>query len=292
MIKQICADLNFPEESITAIEETYQSVVSNTEANKLLCFAKDALLNPNEIIFNECIEKIFEITGLHPYILNISLCVLCLEPLRKIYEKLDCTKLFETYTVQLKNDLVACKEATGIWGIKDAFWQWMFHEWRCVKCGRLTFEPFHHFCDITYCGIKKGDPVVLIHIPRGKTLDFSEVEESLRMGYEHFKLQFKNKVVPFITHSWLLYPPFLNQVFKPNGNIQKFAQLFDIISQNETGFANFSNVFGLPYSENILDKIPQETSLQRNMLRYIRQGNVMGEGYGIFLYKKDGIVKD
>ena len=119
----------------------------------------------------------------------------------------------------------------------------------------------------------------------------SEVQESLRVGYEFFNKQFDNKIVPFITHSWILYPPFISEVFKEGGNLQKFSKLFDIIDCNQAGFDNFANIFGCSYPGEDLSKVPQDTSLQRSMLKFIMQGNVMGQGYGIFLYNENGKVK-
>jgi hypothetical protein len=200
--------------------------------------------------------------------------------------------MLDTFVKNLKPNLLRCKDDHGVWGIKDAFWQWMFHELWCERLGRLEFEPFHHFCDVDYKGIKKGDPVILIHIPRGKSLDMDEVMESIALGYERYKNQFEDEIVPFMTHSWLLYPPFLREVFKKGGNLQKFSELFDIIAENEAGYANFPNVFGCEYPKfGDLGSVAQDTSLQRSMLEFIKRGNLMGEGYGIFLYGKNGIAK-
>ena len=94
-----------------------------------------------------------------------------------------------------------------------------------------------------------------------------------------------------MTHSWLIYPPYSESVFKKGSNLERFARLFDVIESNDEGFSNFATVFGMPYSEENLEKAPQETSLQRNMLKFIKDGNPMGQGYGMFLYGKNGIIK-
>ena len=291
MFINLCKENGFPSESLPILEKAYQIVVENPKSNELFLAAKDSILQTNEILFDETTGKIVEITNLHPYTLNIILCVACLEPLGKIYEKAKLKEKFNEYANALKSKLIKCKEKFDIWGIEEGFWLWMYHEWQCARLGRLNYEPFHHCCDVTYKGIKKGDPVVLIHIPGGKPLDMDEVMESLKLAYNHFKDRFDNGIVPFITHSWLLYPPFLNGVFKEGGNIQKFAGLFAILSQNTANFQNFRNVFGCEYPGEDLSNVPRETSLQRNMLQFIMQGNVMGEGYGIFLYDGNGIVK-
>ena len=105
------------------------------------------------------------------------------------------------------------------------------------------------------------------------------------------KDRFENGTVPFITHSWLIYPPYFDGVFKKGGNLEKFARLFNVIYENDENFANFVTVFGMPYRKEALDSVPQGTSLQRNMLKFIKDGNPMGQGYGIFFYGENGIVK-
>ena len=291
MITDICKKLDFPEESFSKLEEAYRLITNDAKANALFERALDSLLHPNEIVFGEMTAEIVEKTGVNVYVLNAVLCVLSVEPLGEIYEREGQSEKLGMYLPRIKEALVSCKNDSGVFGIKDAFWQWMFHELQCIRLGRLEYEPFHHFCDTPYGEIKKGDPVVLIHIPRGGSLDMDEVMESLKLGYDYFKDKFKNETVPFMTHSWLLYPPFLREVFKKGGNIQKFAGLFDIISENTAGYANFTNVFGCPYPGEDLSGVPTKTSLQRSMLDFVRKGNLMGEGYGIFLYDKNGIVK-
>ncbi len=291
MFIQLCKELDFPVESLPVLEKAYQSVTENTEVNILFQTASDSLLHPNNILYDEATAKIVETIKIHPYTLNIVLCISCLESLSKIYEEARLKEKFDKHVTVLKAQLISCKEKSDIWGVKEGFWQWMFHDWHCVKLGRLKFEPFYHFCDVSYKGIKKGDPVILIHIPGGSPLDVEEVMESLKNGYNYFKDRFENRIVPFITHSWLIYPPYLNGVFKEGGNLQKFARLFDIIGKNEGDFVNFSNIFGCPYPGEDLSNVPLKTSLQKNMLQFIMQGKVMGQGYGIFLYDENGIVK-
>lgn len=291
MLTRICKELDFPAESITAIEQSYLSVTEHPTASVLFQSAREHLLHPNQVLFDEAVAQIIEITNLHPYTLNLLLCVSCIPQSGKCYEEAGLKESFEKHATSLRFKMISCKETFDIWGLTEGFWQWMFHEWQCVSLGRLEFEPFHHFRDIPYRGIRKGDPVILIHIPGGKPLDMAEVMESLRMAYLYFKDRFENETVPFITHSWLIYPPYLNGVFKEGGNLQRFAALFDIIDQNSKNYLNFSNIFGCPYPGDDLSGVPRETSLQRNMLQYIMQGNMMGQGYGIFLYGKNGIIK-
>jgi hypothetical protein len=291
MFIRLCESLDFPAESLSALENAYVSVTENPEANILFKTAVDGLIYINQVWFDDATEKLTAITALHPYTLNMVLCVSALTPLSKIYADADQQEKFEKHRNSLKAKLISCKETFGIWGMDEVFWDGLFHELNNVSLGRLRFEPFHHFRDVPYKNINRGDPVILIHIPGGKPLDIDEVMASLKLAYDHFKDRFEGEIVPFMTHSWLLYPPFLREVFKEGGNMQKFAALFDIIDQNTTEYANFQNIFGCTYPGKDLSSVPQNTSLQRNMLSFITQGNAMGQGYGMFLYGENGIVK-
>ena len=292
MLINLCKELDFPSESLSFLEKAYLSVIKNEEINTLFQTAADSLLNPNNVIFFDATAKIQEMTNLHSYTLNVLLCVSCLQPLGKIYEDAGEKEILDKHVSSLKQKLIKCKEDSGVWGITEVFWLSMFHARQCKRLGRLVFEPFYHFCDVPYKGINKGEPVILIHIPGGSPLDMDEVMESLELGYNCFKNRFENETVPFITHSWILYPPYLNGVFKEGGNLQKFAGLFDIIDQNESPFINFTNIFQCPYPGEDLSGVPCKTSLQRSMMNFIKQGNSMGQGYGSFLYNKNGIVKN
>ena len=292
MFLEICMGLEFPEESIDTFEAAFVAATENSDLKARFERAKNCFLYPNEIVFGEVTSELAKATGVNIYTLFAVLCAASFEELSEMYEKAGKRDMLDTFVENLKPQLIRCKEEHGVWGIEDGFWQWMFHELWCERLGRLEFEPFHHFCEQPYRGIKKGDPVILIHIPRGNFLDIGEVMESIAMGYERYKDRFKDEIVPFMTHSWLLYPPFLREVFKEGGNLQKFAELFDIISQNEAGYQNFPNVFGCRYpKDGDFSAVPQNTSMQRSMLEFIKRGNLMGEGYGIFLYGRDGILK-
>lgn len=150
-----------------------------------------------------------------------------------------------------------------------------------------------HWSDVAYRGVEKGDPSVLIHIPGDGPLDMEAVLDSLKQGYARFSPQFPGGVVPFVTDTWLLYPPYMDGVFPKDGNVQKFAGLFHILGQyvDET-YENFLSVFGCPFRGADLSALPQNTRLQRNLLAYLRQGNPMGGAYGILLYGPDGILNE
>lgn len=281
--------LDFPKESISFLNENYELLKENVPEQ--FQKAKKGLLLPSTAAFEDATDEILSLTNLHRYTLNIILCLACLDELSERYKAAGKEEKFNSYAKKLPELFLSCKNSSGIWGIEEALWNWMFHDLGCVRLGRLLYEPYFHFASVEYNGIKREDEVILIHIPGGEKLDMDAVESSLKLAYEKFKDRFKNAVVPFMTHSWLIYPPYLDGVFKQGSNLDKFARLFTVIEQNDEHFAHFPTVFGMPYSKENLELVPQKTSLQKNMLRFIKDGNNMGSGYGIFFYDENGIVK-
>ena len=294
MFQQICKKLNFPQESIAVFENAYATIMENPEAARAFEITCGVMLHPDNNAFDENAPIISEATGLHPYTVNMVLQLFCLEPLRKIYlEEGFSEEFFWELTQKMRKQLLSCMEEYQVWGNVYGLWEWVFHEWQCVRLGRLCFEPYPHFCDVSYKGVKKGDPAILIHIPGGEPLNMDAVMDSLKQGYEYFKDRFPGGVVPFFTGSWLLYPPYMESVFPKEGNVQKFASLFHILEQYvDDTYENFPSVFGCPFIGADFSKLPQKTTLQRNLLAFLKEGNPMGSAYGIFFYDENGIVAD
>ena len=290
MFSSLCSMLNLEKDCLDYLDCEYLKLTNNEITNKLFTTATNNLLLCNRVEYESAFYRLLNTTSVNEYALNLLLVVSTLKDLSIEYEKANKLDSFNGYVNNVKSQVIECKNKFGVWGLKCGFWQWLFHELNCSILGRLSFEPAHHFCDISYKGVKKGDPVILIHIPTGKPLDEESVKDSLKQAYSKFKGGFKGEIVPFITHSWLIYPPFIKCVFKDGGNLQKFAKLFNIISENKAGYENFPEVFGIEYNGCDFDSLPQNTSLQKNMVDYLKKGNEMGEGYGIFFYNENGII--
>lgn len=294
MFLRICQKLNFPRESFAPLEKAYRTIREDARVAPAFQQACESLLRPDGNVFRPAVEQIAETTGIPLHTVHLVVQVHCLAPLRQIYaENGFREEFFWELAGMIGPQMRACRQVYGHWGNETGLWPWVFHEWQCVRLGRLVFEPMAQWGDVAYRGIQKGDPVILIHIPEGDPLDMDQVTDSLRQGYAYFKDRFAGGVVPFVTDTWLLYPPYQASVFPEGGNVRKFAGLFHILSQyvDET-YENFPSVFGCPFQGADLGQMPQKTRLQRNLLAYLQAGNPMGAAHGIFLYGEDGILTD
>ena len=94
----------------------------------------------------------------------------------------------------------------------------------------------------------------------------------------------------FCCGSWLLYPR--HREFLPEkSNILRFLDDFEIVSWAEKeNFGDAWRVFGR-YSELPVEQLPRDTSLRRAYADWLAAGNKTGDGYGLFLFDGEKIVR-
>jgi hypothetical protein len=105
---------------------------------------------------------------------------------------------------------------------------------RLFHIGRLQFCMALSEFDIPSKDIKKGDPVIEIHIPAAGPLCESECRESIEAAREFFAKYYPDYAYKaFTCHSWLLDSS-LKDLLPEDSNILKFAALFDVVSEEES----------------------------------------------------------
>lgn len=180
-----------------------------------------------------------------------------------------------------------CRKNYGIVGVYID-WFYLIFDLQVFALGRLQFYAERFEAERYKWGdfaLQKGDPVYSCHIPANGPLDTDACLDSFQKAYDFFKDRLTGPVIPITCESWLVYPPYVEKVFVPNSNMTRFAALFDIIGQSSTGdrFLDARNVFGR-YLDGDISTLPCHTTLQKNFIRYIKEGNLFGSGYGIALY--------
>ncbi len=77
--------------------------------------------------------------------------------------------------------------------------------------------------------------------------------------------------------SWMLSPA-LSNVLRTDSNILAFQKLFDI---NETDYESMAVLdWVFPGFDKVSEELPEETSLQKNMKKYLLEGNKIGWSKG------------
>lgn len=225
-------------------------------------------------------KELTEKSGLHRYTVDLIILLYACIRLRKLYVAQDYSEEMFKATVpeNIGYNITSCRQIYGVIGI------FVFHGYKemmhCTRfaLGRLHFEiiqsPFD-YKDIC----KKGDNVLSCHIPSSGPLLIEDVEKSFRMAYDFFK---PNGPLIVVCSSWLLYPKFYEEVFAKGSNLSRFYELFDVVEYSERDFsADAWRVFGTMNSD--LDGLPAKSSLQKNLIAFLKNGNSMGGGYGILV---------
>lgn len=129
-----------------------------------------------------------------------------------------------------------------------------------------------------------GDPLISIHIPKGEPLSAALVEHSLKEATEFYQTYFPEKGLrAFMCISWLLAPE-LRALLKPESNILQFGARFSRFPVLSQGTEVFNFVFSRvvdTLSPELLDTLPEDSSLQRAMKDFYRRGNIIPETGGL-----------
>jgi predicted TIM-barrel fold metal-dependent hydrolase len=121
---------------------------------------------------------------------------------------------------------------------------WLKHHMsmQLFRLGRLQFCMGHCHNDYPQYDLKKGDPVIEVHIPADGTLSMEACEESFAMAREFFAKYFPEFEYRYFTcHSWLLDAT-LQAYLKEDSNIIRFQKLFTAV-ESEPSAAILRYVF-------------------------------------------------
>lgn len=247
---------------------------------------------------NECESKLIyalaDNMGLERDSVMLAVCLMLGADARERYDKAGISK--EIYLDSMREITIwakTCMKMRGHVGLYEYGWIINFLQISIVRLHRLEFHIIPFLKDrtwskdgITICG---RDPVINIHIPEDGSLNHDDVLESYRRAYRYFGCTGKRA---FVCHSWLLYPgnyEFLSE----DSNIRKFMDDFDIINRRDTKWdGDLWRVFGPCFPCEDTSKLPRETKLQRDMIRYLNEHDyTTGNGYGIFLFDGEKIIK-
>lgn len=121
--------------------------------------------------------------------------------------------------------------------------------------------------------LSKDDPVIILHIPAQGKFTPEIVDESLKDIKKFIKEYFPDyKYKALATSSWF-FDPQNEQLLPPESNILKFARRFNRFTVKDWGKSAFSFVY---QTDNpVIEKLPENTSLQRAMKKHFLQGKTI-----------------
>lgn len=203
----------------------------------------------------------------HPYITSLLLLSgYEIHQKNMDYYKLDEEQI-KIHKMRVKESLtndIKIRKYDGI-RISQMLWGSYFINLRIIEVGRLQYEY-------------ENSNSIKIHIPADKNLNIDKVIDSLDKASFFIKKYFKKESYRYYCNSWLLSKQIHNIVDK-NSNIYKFYELFDV-TEGESCIEDILN-FVYKSSTKIYNELLEETSLQRDIKKYLLNDNDIKLGKGI-----------
>ena len=258
-----------------------------------------------DVVFEKCREQLFnqtndpwknidnlsKKTGIHHFISHQLFLIYCAQTTEVRYQEAGYSEeLYWDAMKDLKYKMEETYQIYGVWGVYCGPWLVSFILLKCFCLGRLQFEilPSEFHYELAGHTLRPHDPIVNVHIPSFGKLAYEDVLDAYSRAAKFFGHLFPDGAVWFHCETWMLYPQ-VNALL-PNGNMKRFAEDFDIVHTCvDPNQDDRYRVFMLPPHAPITE-YPEKNSLQRNLKAWLLEGNTMGVGFGLFLWKDGEIV--
>ena len=199
----------------------------------------------------------------------------------------------EEVTVDTLSDLEVWtrvyREKYGCWGLEEREWLSRHLGCRLFKLGRLQFEMTTFPPDVhtsrgreaeVECVLKKGTPILNVHIQAGVPLEHAACVESYRWARVFFAKHFPEwSFDAYHCDTWLLAPQ-LAEYLPAASNIIRFQRDWRLLPSPDTsGRQIVERAFGCTVDDPL--KETARTSLQRAIIEHIRKGGHWRNGAGL-----------
>ncbi len=271
--------LEFPQESITALESAQKTLFANDTLSPLFKDAEAAFLHHGKGDFLVSLAEIAEQTDVPRETVDMVFLVSMLPKLLECYHVNGISEdIFWNTAKDLNYKLVECYANRGVWGTFVTFWFPEFYRLERFGLGRLQYER-KEFPYEGVPGLQKGQTVYNCHIPSAGALTSDLVEDSLLRAKAFFADELTSDLMPVYCSSWMLYPPHV-ELFPKGSNLRSFAERFTVVEAvPDSTNHDFWRIFNRPWDPNIaLNELPEDTSLRRAFKTFLMKGNVMGSG--------------
>ncbi len=293
-LESFLRDYGYPEDAIAAYFAVHDALDAECQAE--IDRAVEMLFAPEQdqkailAILSAVAEKI----SIPAYTVNFYAFAIATERLRALLSSKGISEdiIYNSLRdFRYKND--ECYMFTGVYGSYSDGWLMDWFKGGRLALGRLQFELSKLQSDSATVGgreYKRGDTVVGVHIPRSPDpFDYDAQIASYKMAYEYFKDSFEDEFIPFTCGSWLLYH-YNKEILREGSNTLTFASFYKVMWY-APGEVWVRFIFGKVYDGNP-DALPEQSSLHRGYKKYIKEGNLPGSGYGIFLFNGDTVLND
>lgn len=160
-------------------------------------------------------------------------------------------------------------ESYGYYAFDRDWWTTRQISLQLFRIGQLEYE----------LGIVDGKKAVKLHIPSDADIMQEKCDESLREAKKLIEAKFPDYAkCEWTCSSWLLSPA-LKKLLTVDSNILRFQKRFRILSCNEDEDEFLEWVY--KRKDYTLNELPENTTLQRNMKKYLLSGGKVGDAFGI-----------
>ena len=289
IIEEFCIKYDFPNESVRYLSDAYNVLLSNRE---LFCkyseFVEEYEKNTDfdsKTVFAE-LESMSLESGIKAYTLDLLYLISLTPHLRKLYAENSIDEdIYDQTVMDLKWKNQECFDVYGYYGIFVGWWTVDFFKLKRFGIGKLQYNKRHLDRDICYDRImlKKGDLYIDVHVPSNGRLDHDKCLESYKKAYEFFKSDFNGGPVVFCCHSWLVSSN-NKEMLPEKSNIHKFMSDYKIVyDEKDEKNTNLWRIFGTFEMPEDLDDLPQDTTLRKSVVNWLKKGNTIDQGFGVMI---------
>lgn len=206
---------------------------------------------------------------------------LAIEDMEKLYEEKNIARevLLETID-DLGVWINRQRDWSGEWGFTQYGWLVLHLRAKIFKLGRLQFEPGKVTVpppEHLGLNLKKGDPILNVHIPRGGKLEQEACLDSFERAGRFFPEVLGYEFAAFGCFTWMFDPAF-EQLLPPDSNILKFQRMFSLFP-GEEAYWGLDYVFVNITKENI-GEAPKDTYFRKKLVEHLLSGGKMHSGAG------------
>lgn len=172
------------------------------------------------------------------------------------------------------------KRNTGEWKFDRGFWTWRQTACCLFRLGELEFE----YTKCYWNGISEAsqeDMLISVHIPSDAKLTKANLSQSYNDMDEFYRkhgsaICYNGNPKTVVCHTWLLSPSLLD-FLREDSHIRNFARNYEIL---ETDTDNSGCLEWLFEGKKDFNTLPENTSLQKEVKKYLLQGGMIGHGLG------------
>lgn len=235
--------------------------------------------------FGEYIKAFAASENLLPQHLNLYIYILLAEKTYEEYVKRGiCDQIYFDTMRSLEIVCQVEKARCGVYGIGQVVYRaWERKNLDCIiyRIGLLEFEIKDSPVEIPEHGISVGDTVISVHIPRFSGLSEEESEASYEAARQFFKKYYGMEKCIFICGSWLLHP-WMQDFLGEDSKIIRFQKKYTLLKVETNHNAIRTWIF--PNCEDKeLDELPQDTTIQRKAIEYMKKDLPIGTALGVRL---------